>query len=463
MVELREQVARLSVSLMDEGYFTVKEKRTESKSLTTEETLHDRMCSVEDVDLLLLKEATELPYSGKNIHQKPTDVIVLSDDEEESKTLAAEESLSHIRLSQHKLDAEVISSDTIDSALHSSHESELPADTISLRNPLEAVLAGSSQDFPVQKLDSSTFGENRQVESEGVDNKETEELSEKHSVQDSHKPQNLSDVKLSGETIDLGTSETSSMSQPGSDTKLLSDQRAKIKSDVHKSIEKVQPRREGAINEAVHDKEEGLWDFSFFKSAKQEKSFSKPINSVPKRQVIKLNLPVENRSGNGLFGGQVKRFKVRRLEDWYKQILELDYFVTVGLRSATPDENKGGRKLKEVPICFKSPDEYGDVFQPLVLEEFKAQLTSSFQETVSIEEMCSGTLSVLSIERVDDFHILRCVHDDTDSGGSRSCLEHDLVLLTRKPLACSSSDIHMVGKVTHILLHVSYRSVLNLS
>lgn len=458
MVELREQVARLSVSLMDEGYFTAKEKRMESKSLTIEETLHDRICSVKDVDLLLLKEATEFPYSGKNIHQKPTDVIVLSDDEEKPKTVAAEEIQSHIRLSQHKLDAEVIGSDT-NSMLHSSHESKLHADTISLRNPLGAGLAGSSQEFPLQKLASSTFGE-KLVPASQV---ESESLSEKHSVQDSDKPRNLSDVKQSGETIDLGTTETSSTSQPGSNIKLLSDQRTKIKSDVHKSIEKVRPRSEGAMNEAVRDMEEGLWDFSFFKSARQEKSFSKPINFVPKRQVIKLNLPVENRSGNGQLGGQVKRFKVPRLDDWYKQILELDYFVTVGLRPEATADNKVGRKLKEVPISFKSPDEYGEVFQPLVLEEFKAQLNSNFQETVSIGEMCYGTISVLSIERVDDFHILRCVHDDTDSGGSRSCFEHDLVLLTRKPLPCSSSDIHMVGKVKHTLLHVSYWLVLNLS
>ena len=105
-------------------------------------------------------------------------------------------------------------------------------------------------------------------------------------------------------------------------------------------------------------------------------------------------------------------------------------------------------KLKEVPVCFKSPDEYVEIFRALVLEEFKAQLHSSFQEMTSLDEMCYGGISVLSVERIDDFHMVRCVHDEAESSGSRSFLENDLILLTRQPLPRSShGNIHMVGKV----------------
>ncbi|KAK3015916.1 hypothetical protein RJ639_007652 [Escallonia herrerae] len=88
------------------------------------------------------------------------------------------------------------------------------------------------------------------------------------------------------------------------------------------------------------------------------------------------------------------------------------------------------------------------IFRPLVLEEFKAQLRSSFLEMDSSEEMFCGSLSVLSVERIDDFHVVRCVHDDTNLSGSRSFYENDLILLTRQPLQNSSHDVHLVGKKT---------------
>ncbi|XP_028069386.1 uncharacterized protein LOC114271921, partial [Camellia sinensis] len=61
--------------------------------------------------------------------------------------------------------------------------------------------------------------------------------------------------------------------------------------------------------------------------------------------------------------------------------------------------------------------------------------------------MSCGSLSVLSVERIDDFHLVRCVHDDDVPAGCRSCSENDLILLTRQPLQNSSHDVHMVGKV----------------
>ncbi|OIT05156.1 PREDICTED: uncharacterized protein LOC109223930 isoform X1 [Nicotiana attenuata] len=189
-------------------------------------------------------------------------------------------------------------------------------------------------------------------------------------------------------------------------------------------------------------------ELAFLTSARRQQSFSiKASLSGPKRKVIQLSLPVENRSNVLRLDDGVKRFKAVRLDDWYRPILEFDYFLTVGLKTAGEGKNDSLSKLKQVPVCFQSADDYVEIFRPLVLEEFKAQLQSSFQEITSLEEMSCGSLSVMSVERIDDFHFIRCVHEDVDSAGSQSCSENDLILLTRQPLRNSSHDIHMVGKV----------------
>ncbi|KAL2319095.1 hypothetical protein Fmac_032971 [Flemingia macrophylla] len=87
-----------------------------------------------------------------------------------------------------------------------------------------------------------------------------------------------------------------------------------------------------------------------------------------------------------------------------------------------------------------------EIFQPLVLEEFKAQLHNSFLE-MSSWEMFFGILFVMSIERIDDFHLVRFVQDDGDSAKCRVFSENDFLLLTKEHPQKSSRDIHMVGKV----------------
>jgi senataxin len=61
--------------------------------------------------------------------------------------------------------------------------------------------------------------------------------------------------------------------------------------------------------------------------------------------------------------------------------------------------------------------------------------------------MFYGSLSVMSVERIDDFHIVRFVHDDGDTATCRSFSENDIVLLTKDPPQKSNHDVHMVGKV----------------
>lgn len=212
--------------------------------------------------------------------------------------------------------------------------------------------------------------------------------------------------------------------------------------------EKILIQRQTATSDAVPNIKDDSWEFSFFKSGKLPAPLSsKQRSSGPKRQLIQLALPMENKSANFRVHGEVGRFKAPRLDDWYKLILEIDFFATVGLVLPDNDENRKVKNLKQIPVCFTSPGEYVEIFQPLVFEEFKAQLQSSFLEMSSLEEMSCGSIAVLSVECIDDFHIVRCVHEDDGPMRGHSCNENDLVLLTRQLLPSSSCETHMVGKV----------------
>lgn len=216
--------------------------------------------------------------------------------------------------------------------------------------------------------------------------------------------------------------------------------------------------RDTIIKELVRDSEGDPWERAV-KLAKSRQSISTNlVVSVPKRKVIQLKVPIENKFGHlQRFGAAVKRFKPPRLDDWYRPILEIDYFSVVGLSSADKVENTtvSSTSFKEVPLCFTSPDQYIEIFRPLILEEFKAQLLNSYVE-MPLTEMCCGTLCVLSVERVDDFHIIRCIPDDSGASSSKGCLENDLVLLTKSPMQNPIQNIHVVGKVLFFFFLCSY-------
>ncbi|KAL0354364.1 UNVERIFIED_CONTAM: Helicase SEN1 [Sesamum radiatum] len=191
-------------------------------------------------------------------------------------------------------------------------------------------------------------------------------------------------------------------------------------SNVQQSLKKPPKTSDETMKELVCDTDDNAWKFSFFKPPRRHQTLiTKPSTSGPKRQVIQLTSPVVNRPGSMRLGAGVqKRFQPPRLDDCFW--------------NGKDNQNVG--KLKEVPVCFESPDGYVEIFRPLVLEEFKAQLQSSYQEMASAEEMSCGSLSVLSVERIDDFHVVRFVHDEDESTGSKSLSENDLVLLTKQPL-----------------------------
>ncbi|KAL8253502.1 hypothetical protein R6Q59_037195 [Mikania micrantha] len=223
----------------------------------------------------------------------------------------------------------------------------------------------------------------------------------------------------------------------------LKNTSADLRSSLSQGIKNISANSDRVIKELVFDAKDDPWEFALKSAIHHQSHMGKPNSSGPKRKVIQLNMPGENRvsQSNKLKDGH-QRFKNVRLDDWYRPILEMDYYAIVGLTSSAVAEN-----LKKVPVYFHSPVDYVATFRPLVLEELKAQLHSLFLEMPSSDEMSCGSLSVMSVERVDDFHVVRCVHDDRDLEGSRTCVENDLILLTRQPFEKSSHEVHMVGKV----------------
>jgi senataxin len=169
----------------------------------------------------------------------------------------------------------------------------------------------------------------------------------------------------------------------------------------------------------------------------------KPSILVPKRQAVQLPVPVGRKPGSGSRVTSTRRLQPPKLGSWFRNILEMDYFAVVGLSSSEILKNPA---LKEVPVCFDSPAQYVEIFQPLVLEEFKAQLQNAYVETPPDDMMC-GSISILSVERVDDFLIVRARPEHSQSIKFRGCSENDLVLLTKDPLKNQGQQVHVLGKV----------------
>ncbi|ESQ35132.1 hypothetical protein EUTSA_v10006526mg [Eutrema salsugineum] len=202
------------------------------------------------------------------------------------------------------------------------------------------------------------------------------------------------------------------------------------------------------LKKVVNETEVDPLDLALKSLKPQSLPLAKPAPIAPKRQVIQLCAPVNKRSDRWQKQeAGFKRFRPPKLEDWFRKILQMDYYAIVGLASMNKDENKNVGKFREVPVRFGSPEQYMQIFQPLVLEEFKAQLQSSFQEISSLEEIYYGVLSVLSIERVDDFQFVRFMQDENDDPNSKSFSENDLILFTKEHPENSSAGVNMLGKV----------------
>jgi len=412
--ELTEQVSRLSVSLSREGSHNLKEANLNSESLVSERLPFEKDCFSSDVHSSSM-EYIELQNLDSKIvtGNKSTDsVIILSDDEVEPKVSSKKDILSFGEDVHHVSDGNIMPHDFGNSLPASNHASQNVSFMKTLKKTKETfqkkASSGNLHDKPVVTsfIDSKGPGSCRKEASSK--SKDLGNLTKLLDEAASAKNLNKACGGMAPKTVDTVSSTCS---------KMLSDQ----------------------------DAEDDPLETALKSVGRVQLHVPKP--TILKRQVIQLKTPFENRSGClRKLEDPMKRFRPPRLDDWYKAILEINYFATIGLSSTRKDENQIVNKLKEVPVCFQSPEQYVEIFQPLVLEEFKAQLQNSFLEMSSWEEMFYGVLSVMSIERIDDFHIVRFVHDDGASK-SRSFSENDFLLLTKGPPKKSSQDVHMVGKV----------------
>ncbi|EYU21195.1 hypothetical protein MIMGU_mgv1a000059mg [Erythranthe guttata] len=441
--ELSKQVARLSVSLTDEGS-ALNAIYIQSKCSASGDLLNMKNSSAKNETLLLDKAKLNVIESETSIDLGRGHVIVLSDDEKEPEVSA------HTGLSSSlSSESEYVDNHTSTSAARGEIKADLkekyfsPSDTLEVA-PEDCPQLGYSTDHVIEKMSSDNSGSQSHVQAEPPKSKRMV-TETKYGVTNSFLSKENSNLTnkscqaVSSKQFDSFASKSSKSFSDKTTTSAINDQQI---------VNKPLKISDGVVKEIVSDIDDDAWNFSSFKPPKrQQLLITKPITSGPKRQVIQLSLPQGNRHGSMRLGGGVKRFQSPRLDDWYRPILELDFFVAVGLASGTDKDFQSVGKLKEVPVCFQSPDDYVDIFRPLVLEEFKAQLQSSYQEMASAEEMCSGSLSVLSVERIDDFHVVRFVHDENESNGSKSLSENDLILLTRQPMRDSLSDVHTVGKV----------------
>ncbi|XP_055825886.1 uncharacterized protein LOC129894293 isoform X2 [Solanum dulcamara] len=415
MNELTKQVARLSVSLVDGSYTDLKKTSFDSKCLPGEE---------------FVRADNSFSRVGKRMHisdlktvvdEERSNLIAHSGDERETDTSAGADINSCVSFDPElvgRIAGRVVYSDPVKKF-----------DSRKISQPVDLCL-----DLDIPRLELNAL--HARKDSPLVKSKAIEPKNKETDIKCHLNYTNLKSKENSYVTSELhsavGSSSYGGVSMKENDGE--ADERAiKPNDTVLKEL----------VNETRSDRE-----LAFLTSARRQQSFSiKTSFSGPKRKVIQLGLPVENRSNALRLDDGVKRFKAVRLDDWYRPILECNYFLTVGLTTAGEGNNDSLSKLKEVPACFQSVDEYVEIFRPLILEEFKAQLQSSFQEITSLEEISCGSLSVMSVERIDDFHFIRCVHEDVDSSGSKSCSDNDLILLTRQPLRNSCPDIHMVGKV----------------
>ncbi|KAL2539106.1 P-loop containing nucleoside triphosphate hydrolase superfamily protein [Abeliophyllum distichum] len=448
--EVNKQIATLSCLLLDKGSAS-KKTSIKSKSSPFHKLLHWRTCSAEDSENLLSDERKmHIVHNEPLIKMEKGDLIVLSDDEEEPDITGNKGVCSLVRSSQSMFGDKSVGASSAGRVLNADLH-EMHSTTSGLMSQPEACYQLGSPDCNdlVSHKTGTDAMEDKQIPVSPIKTKQSDSKRKQvNGVNDSFPLQNNSNTKnITDETINSKRLD-SSISQQYPNNKAWSDRSMTSKNKDQQGMNKVAKASDVVIKQVLWDTEEDPWEFSLFKPLRSQQTLvTKPITSGPKRQVIQLNLPVKNRSGSLRPDGGVRRFKPPRLDDWYRPILELDFFVAVGLESGNDEADQNASKLKEVPVSFQSPDEYLEVFRPLVLEEFKAQLRSSFQEMPSVEGMSCGSLSVLSVERIDDFHFVRVVYDENKSDISKFCSENDLILLTRQPLKNSFHDVHIVGKV----------------
>ncbi|GAQ88481.1 protein with P-loop containing nucleoside triphosphate hydrolase domain [Klebsormidium nitens] len=178
------------------------------------------------------------------------------------------------------------------------------------------------------------------------------------------------------------------------------------------------------------------------------------------RKTMRIELPGEGQTASARarmrrFGSHAPPGPPPKPDDWYKKILAMDFFRVVGTEDA--DEglarppNEGTDRLVQVPDRFESASQYAQVFRPLLMEEFKAQLQRVHDESGSSsnsEMLEVGHFKLLSLARRDDFWDANFVAGEDAERNVRECSELDLLLLTKHaPSKGDPSRIHVLAKV----------------
>ena len=109
------------------------------------------------------------------------------------------------------------------------------------------------------------------------------------------------------------------------------------------------------------------------------------------------------------------------LDDMSKEVLAWDLYTML--------EGKVMYSLQDVPVRFSSVDQYLDVFEPLLLEECRAQTLRSLHENSSIEHH----LQLMSVEAADPFRIIQ-FEAPAESSTKPMYFDTDLVFVSHEPL-----------------------------
>ncbi|CAL5082162.1 unnamed protein product [Urochloa decumbens] len=396
--ELEERISNLKLALSKETPATVKRGG---------ELIEERICSVPSpvqgssgMGNVVNAESTKPPSPSPDIHE----IILLSDSEDNllSSDVSSQEVLSSV------LENDASTTSNMSKEVKPPEQRMLPDDR---QVPLKSQTCHPASNISASSRPVSADSRGNIAASKGLDG-----------MKKARPPTNENKNSLLPKLVKSSVSGTSQPHRPN-----LSSGTEKFKS----------------IFRDISDDEDDPLDHAIDNCRRPQISSAKPSILVPKRQVVQLPVPAERRQGSGSKITSTRRFQPPKLGSWFKNILEMDYFSVVGLSSSEIVKKPA---LKEVPVRFDSQAQYVEIFQPLVLEEFKAQMQNSYVETPPDDMMC-GCISILSVERVDEFHIVRARPENSQSIKFKGCMENDLILLTKDPLKNLEQQVHVLGKV----------------
>ena len=127
-------------------------------------------------------------------------------------------------------------------------------------------------------------------------------------------------------------------------------------------------------------------------------------------------------------------FVVMSLDEMYKEVLAWDLYIMLTSRAMY--------QLRDVPVRFSSVDEYLDVFEPLLLEECRAQTLRSLYEVGA--DAKDHHLTLKAVEPLEPFRLL---HFESPNvvGEKTVFFDTDLVFVSHEPLDLSEEELEGGG------------------